>query len=341
MMRRIKVFISSSMFELEYEREIATEALKDLNIQPVLFEVFPALSESPREAYLESVKECDIFILILWKSFSPAVLEEYREAVKKSKPILILLKSLDRNEHRDKSLDDFIGDLMSGEKGAYFIRTVFKKFRSIAELKNALKEGVINEISKFYEDPVHTLSKEEMYELGTSIVRTTQNRLYLYQRTPSLFLGARNYLSSSKGQYAYEVEFAESLEKWINDNHHYNDKEMMYLFSGSATRTELVENALVGNKQFIGNVIERLRRYKSIEEETGFRFRFSVLDTPISGPMLVGDNRYAIWILGKEDAVSLSQENEKISSILIRMLKTHCQILRSVEETLNIFGIPA
>ena len=339
MMRRIKVFISSSMFELEYEREVANETLKDLNIQPVLFEVFPSLSESPREAYLESVKECDIFVLILWKSFSPAVLEEYREAVKRSKPILILLKSLDRNERRDQLLEDFINDLVSSEKGAYFKHTVFKKFRSISELRNAVKESVINEISKFYEDPVHTLSREEMYELGTSIIRLTQNRLYLYQRTPALFLGARNYLSSQKGQYAYEVEFTEALEKWISDNHPYNDKELMYLFSGNATRAELVENSLIEDKQYIQKFIERLRHYKSIEEETGYRFRFSILDTPISGPMIVGDNRYAIWILGKEDAVSLSQENEKISSILIRMLKTHCQTLRTGEEILNIFGM--
>jgi hypothetical protein len=327
------------MFELEYEREVANDALKDLNVQPILFEVFPSLSETPREAYLEAVRECDVFVLILWKSFSQAVIQEYREAVKKSKPILILLKSLDKNESRDNMLEEFINDLVSGEKGIHFRHTVFKMFRSLAELRGALRESVINEIGKFYEDPVHTLSKEEMYELGTSIIKTTQNRLYLYQRTPSLFLGARNYLSNQKGQYAYEVEFAETLEKWINDSCQYNDKELMYLFSGTTTKAELEENSLLSNTEYIERVVARLRRYKNIEEETGFRFRFSILATPISGPMIIGDNRYAIWILGREDAVSLSQENEKISSILIRMLKTHCQTLRSVDETLSIFGI--
>lgn len=55
--------------------------------------------------------------------------------------------------------------------------------------------------------------------------------------------------------------------------------------------------------------------------------------------MIVGDNRYAIWILGGEDAVSISQENEKIAFILIRMLKTHYQPLRSADEILTEFGI--
>lgn len=258
------------MFELEYEREIATEVLTDLSLQPVLFEIFPSLNESPQEAYLEGVKDCDIFILILWKSLSPAVLEEYHEAVKRSKPILIFLKSLEGTEHRDEKLEAFIDDLISNKKGLYFKNTIFKKFRGISQLRNVLRDSVLNEISKFYKDPVHTLSKEEMYELATSIIRFTQNRLYLYQRTPTLFLGPRNYLSSPEGQYAYERGFLETLEKWINENYKQCDKELMYLFSGNATKTELVEKSLIMNKQYIEKLTERLHHFKNIEEKRAF-----------------------------------------------------------------------
>jgi len=338
-MRRIKVFISSSMFELEYEREITHQALKDLSIQPVLFEIFPSLSESPREAYLEGVRECDIFILILWKSFSSAVFEEYCEAVKRSKPILIFLKNLNATERRDEKLENFFDNFLKGEKSLYLKHTVFKTFRGISQLRNAIRGSVINEISKFYRDPVHTLSREEMYELGTAIINYAQNRLYIYQRTPILLLGARNYLSDEKGRYAYEVELLETLERWIESNYEYNDKEMMYLFSTSSTKKELESCSLINNNKYVEKLIERIEHYKHIEEITGYRFKFLPLDIPVSGPMIVGDNRYAIWILGGEDAVSISQENEKISHILIRMLKTHCQTFISVNEILTMFGI--
>jgi hypothetical protein len=163
--------------------------------------------------------------------------------------------------------------------------------------------------------------------------------LYLYQRTPTLFLGPRNYLSSPEGQYAYEREFLETLEKWINENYKQSDKELMYLFSGNATKTELVEKSLIMNKQYIEKLTERFYHFKNIEERTGFRFKFNIMDIPVSGPMIVGDNRYAIWILGGEDAVSISQENEKIAFILIRLLKTHYQPLRSANEILTELGI--
>ncbi len=92
--RGINVFVSSDMTELEYDREIAQEALKDINVNSILFEVLPAMSESPRGIYCEEVGSCDIFLLLLWKSFRSAVQEEYGEAVRRNKPILILVKSL-------------------------------------------------------------------------------------------------------------------------------------------------------------------------------------------------------------------------------------------------------
>ncbi len=338
-MKDISIFISSSMFELEYEREIANQVLKELNMQPVLFEIFPSLSESPQEAYIENVRECDLFILICWKSFSNAVMEEFKEAVKRNKPILIFLKSLEGTEKREPELEKFINDLCSTDREVLSRRTVFKKFRGIQNLQNAIKDSVLNEISKFYKDPVHTLSREEMYELGNSIIRFSQSRLFLYQRTPSLFLGARNYLSDAASQYAYEKEFLDILEKWIKENQTYNDKEMMYLFSATATKSELNEKSLINHKEYVEKVKIKVNYYKNIEEKTGYRFRFNILDIPISGPMIIGDNKYAIWILGDNDAVSISQENQKISSILIRMLKTHCHKLTSANEILKQFGI--
>jgi len=49
--------------------------------------------------------------------------------------------------------------------------------------------------------------------------------------------------------------------------------------------------------------------------------------------------RYAIWLLGDEDAVAVSQENERICEILVRMLKTHSQTQTDVHDVLSALGL--
>ena len=88
-MKKINVFVSSSQIELENEREIVAEVVNSINLQPVLFELNSALSSAPNRAFLKDVANCDIFVLILWKSFSKAVQEEYKKAVEKNKTVII------------------------------------------------------------------------------------------------------------------------------------------------------------------------------------------------------------------------------------------------------------
>ncbi|MBM3120420.1 MAG: DUF4062 domain-containing protein [Chloroflexi bacterium] len=52
-MGKIKVFISSAIEELEYDREIATRVVKSLNFEPLVFEGFPAMSKTLRPVQLE------------------------------------------------------------------------------------------------------------------------------------------------------------------------------------------------------------------------------------------------------------------------------------------------
>ncbi|MGQ9494235.1 MAG: DUF4062 domain-containing protein [Anaerolineae bacterium] len=59
-MGNIKVFISSAIEDLEYEREMATRVVESLNLQPVVFESFPVMSNELEDAYLDEVRSCDI-----------------------------------------------------------------------------------------------------------------------------------------------------------------------------------------------------------------------------------------------------------------------------------------
>lgn len=337
--RQINVFISSSMTELEYDRQIAEQALKDMNANPVLFEVFPAMSYSPNESYREEVRYCDIFLLLLWKSLSEPVLEEYYTAVKHSKPVLIFVKSLIRDEKREDDLKNFLKELESplGPAKHSKLRLTYKTYRKVDELRVAVRDSVAAEIAKFYREPVYTMAQNEMYELGTSIIPSiiqyAQRRLYVFQRTPSLILGARPYTADDSKKYAYEREFADVLQKWISANYELADKEFVYLFSAKATEKEIRGEPLEER------VKDNVRRLKEIEVESDRRFRIEMLDVPMSGPLIVGDNRYAIWVLGEDQAVSISQENKGISDILVMILNSYSQKRLSNEEMLSVLGL--
>jgi len=328
------------MTELEYDREIVQEALEGLNANPVLFELFPALSYSPNKSYKEKVRDCDIFLLLLWTSLSDPVLEEYYEAVKLNKPILILVKSLIRSEEREDRLKDFLKELDSPSVPAKYtkLRLTYTKYRKVDELRKVVRESVADEIAKLYKEPTCTMARDEMYELGTSIIRDTQKRLYIYQRTPSAILGPRDYINASN-KYAYEKEFADVLEDWINNNYRLPDKEFRYFFSHKATKQEIQDKQLAKNKKYIEAVKKSVQKLKNIEAESGRRFRISAIDVPISGPFIVGDNRYAIWVLGGDRAVSISQENNKICDILARIFNSYSQKNLSSENILSALGI--
>lgn len=115
--KQIKVFISSATRELEPEREIAAETLTSMQVDPFLFELLPAMNDSPEAAFCDAVEESDIFIILLWKSLTKAVEQEYYLAAKKSKPILVLVKTLTENEQREDELQCLLDDLASSEKG--------------------------------------------------------------------------------------------------------------------------------------------------------------------------------------------------------------------------------
>jgi hypothetical protein len=157
-----------------------------------------------------------------------------------------------------------------------------------------------------------------------------------------LFLGSENKIktdfNSAKGAHLYELNFQQTLEKWIEDHYKLKDTEFSYSFNPELTRQEITRNVPPDQREKKFNDIEkRIIKYKKIEESTNYRFRFTSLDTAVSGPLIIGDNRYAIWILGKEDSVSFSQENAKISSILARVILSHTQIVKSVEELKGLF----
>lgn len=317
-MRSLRVFVSSAIDELEYEREIVARAIEELNFEPVLFEGLPSASRTLEEAYLEHVRACDIFLLILWKTFPAAVEREYEEALANQKPVLIFVKLLKEGERQDNRLRALMRRLKSQDAGTASPSTVrfFKNYRTLGELEHLVKQGIIGQFERLVRTTITTThSRRELYELGEQIVRFARKRLYIVERTPLALLGPRPYSAPDGEKIPYESRLASAFSDWIDACVADRAREFVYLYDVIATRMEM-ESECLGER-----VRSNLTQLKGKERESGLRFRFVPMSRSYSGPIAVGDDWLAMWILGEHDAVCVSSVNARLSDQLVQVLK--------------------
>jgi len=107
--RRVRVFISSTMAELAAERRAVTDAITQLRLTPVLFEI-GARPYPPRELYRAYLQQSDVFLGIYGGSYGwvgpgmdvSGLEDEYRLST--GKPRLIYVKHVPQREPRLNSL---------------------------------------------------------------------------------------------------------------------------------------------------------------------------------------------------------------------------------------------
>jgi hypothetical protein len=131
-MEKLKVFLSSAMTELHNERVAAHNALTGRDVEVIWFEGFGARPETAQTAYLEGVQGADVYIGIFWNQHSPAVEEEYREALRLGKDCLIYVKDFD--VHRDRALMQLLAEIRE--------RHVYKTFQNTIELADHVQRDV-------------------------------------------------------------------------------------------------------------------------------------------------------------------------------------------------------
>ncbi len=107
-----KVFVSSKQDELAAERATLTQALRSPEWDNFTFEWSGAFPDSARDVYLKHVAECDVYLGVFFKAFSQATVDEYHEARRLGKPILIYLKDC---AEREPALQNFINEAISHE----------------------------------------------------------------------------------------------------------------------------------------------------------------------------------------------------------------------------------
>lgn len=333
-MSKLRVFISSSQAkrELEYDREIAKIAILELQLEPVMFEGLPAMSKACEDAYIDEVKNCDILVLILWKTLRPAVKREFNEALSNNRRILIFVKTLHPGEECDADLLEFLQgiELSDGpdrRESAPYI-PFYVHYDTLEGLKKRMKEGIIAEISRMLaREPMTTHTRQEMYELGTLIARSAKRRLFLFERTPCLLFGPR--------EVYFEEEYHDALQEWIRLVNQDLTREFLYLFDLQATKEELTRHP--ENRSRVKDAIATL---KKTERDTSARFQLTMPSSPnYSGPLALGDDWLAFWLIGQEDAVCISLVNEKFSGALSRIFHQMGSKRVTEEELLKLLGL--
>jgi DNA-binding response OmpR family regulator/CHAT domain-containing protein len=148
--QQINVFISSPMRELEAERRIVKQAIKELGPQynPELAEDWAARPEPPVQIWQRAARECDIFVLLLGREYgtpspytgvSPTE-DEYNQAQDAGKPILVFQKELPEQD-RAPGLIAFMARLYDPSTG-HLVRSFKTPAQLRAEVPRAIR-GII------------------------------------------------------------------------------------------------------------------------------------------------------------------------------------------------------
>ncbi len=133
--QRVRVFVSSTLDELAPERAAAREAIAQLRLTPVLFEL-GARPYPPRELYRAYLAQSDIFIGLYWQRYGwvapdmaiSGLEDEYQLAG--DKPRLIYLKT--PAQAREPGLQGLLDRIRAGEVASY------QKFTTPEELRDRI-----------------------------------------------------------------------------------------------------------------------------------------------------------------------------------------------------------
>lgn len=316
-MHKIRVFISSSLTELESEREIAQETINKLNMEAVMFEDLPAMDKTLESAYIDEIKKSHIFVAILWKDLTEPVEKEYTTAIELGIPILLLVKMITYRESRTQKLDRLLnGNIEDNSKNVLQVVPFRKKFRTLNELHEELKDGLMNLISERFTEPALTATSNEITsKTALNMIQNAKRRLLLVVRTPQILLGLRPYDSKNKNY--LEEALYNAVNKWIDEMIIDEKREFLFLYSEEHTRKEI--------KQFnLQNVWEKnLIKYREIEEKTRGRFELAPIQE-FPGRILISDNSFGIQFRTPRDkVVCVFRQDASVATELFNIFHEH------------------
>ncbi len=147
--QRLRVFVSSTLREVEPERRAARTAIEHLRLAPVMFEL-GARPHPPKELYRAYLEQSDVFVGIYWQSYGwvapgeeiSGLEDEYRLAPG-AMPKLIYFKQPAQREER---LAGLARRIQSDDTAAY------KSFGTAEELAELLESDLATMLAERFDD---------------------------------------------------------------------------------------------------------------------------------------------------------------------------------------------
>src|SRR5512143_293470 len=168
--QRVRVFVSSTLQELADERAAVRDAILQLHLAPVMFEL-GARPHPPRDLYRAYLGQSHIFLGIYWQKYGwvapgetiSGLEDEYR--LSGDKPKLIYVKS--PAPDREQRLNELLDRIRSDDSVSY------KPFASVTELRELIENDLMLLLTERFESPDRSLPSGTVTFLYTDIEGST------------------------------------------------------------------------------------------------------------------------------------------------------------------------
>src|SRR3954470_19842696 len=108
------VFISSIQRDFEHIRLSVKRAVESLGLHPLMAESAGARDASPQRALLDLVARADVFLLVLGPRYSKPTEDEFDEARRRARPILVLRQAGEAEPEQEAFADRVAGGWTGG-----------------------------------------------------------------------------------------------------------------------------------------------------------------------------------------------------------------------------------
>jgi hypothetical protein len=168
----VDVFISSIQQGYRDVREAARLAVETLRMRPLMAELEGGRPESPQRALLDVVGRCDIFLLLVGPRYSRPTEDEFDEAVRLGKTILVLRQDVDLEPEQHDFLERVAGGWSGGRLWGTFTGAVDVALAAVKAITNASAAGKSAELAPKAQDRARATLTVSSSGFGTgSVVR--------------------------------------------------------------------------------------------------------------------------------------------------------------------------
>ena len=148
------VFVSSVIRGLEDVRAAASKAIESLGMRAIMAETHGADPSSPQRAMLQEVAEADCLLLVLGERYGEALPsgtspteDEFNEAVRRNKPILVMRQNIEMEAAQKAFLDRVAGAWKGGRAWGRFTDAADVALEVVRAIRNAERSGEVGALA--------------------------------------------------------------------------------------------------------------------------------------------------------------------------------------------------